>query len=192
MLSFVRIDVVTVALANIPSQIWPRLAFILSEDERVRADRFQFERNRQEHVAAHALKRLMLSDAAGRLPQDWTFEKGREGKPIVADPGGPHFNLSHCDGLVACAVSRQVAVGVDVERTSRSVPLDIAESYFSQRERRWLSSRSSRTIRDGAAEDPRRARSPRRAAPSCPLDRWPIERDLTAARSPATRSPEPS
>lgn len=137
-MSLVGLRVATVAIAAIPQTLWARLAGLLSEAEREQAARFHFERNRLEYVAAHALLRLMLSEAAGGAPGDWAFEAEPDGKPVVEGRRGPHFNLSHCQGLVACAVSAQVAIGVDVEPVDRRAPLDVAERWFAPAERAWL------------------------------------------------------
>lgn len=132
-----RIDVATVALAPVPDAHWPRLAALLSEPERRRAAAFHFEHSRREYIAAHALKRWMLSAAAGGDPRDWRFAAGPWGKPVVADRDGPHFNLSHAEGLVACALSPDVPVGIDVEPADRRAPIDVA-TRFSPDERSWL------------------------------------------------------
>ncbi len=133
------ISVATVAVGEAPEAVWQCLQAALSCDERARAVRFSFERHRREYVAAHALARLMLSEACFRRPQDLVFKAEPGGKPFLADAAHAHFNLSHCDGLVACAVSRDVAVGVDVEPTDRDVPVEIADRYFAPAERAWLS-----------------------------------------------------
>jgi 4'-phosphopantetheinyl transferase len=49
---------------------------------------------------------------------------GPHGRPELA-VAGPHFNLSHSDGLVVCVVSAQSPCGVDVQR--QPVP-DLADS----------------------------------------------------------------
>jgi 4'-phosphopantetheinyl transferase len=56
---------------------------------------------------------------------------GDDGKPQALD--GPHFNLSHTEGLALIAISRAREVGVDVERV-RPVPraVAIARRVFSQ------------------------------------------------------------
>lgn len=134
------ITVWTAALDAIPEACWPRFASLLDAGERERAARFLFERHRRQFVAAHALKRLMLSAAAGATgPADWTFEAGAHGKPKLTGKRGPHFNISHCEGLVACAVSETVEIGVDVERLERPAPLELAGHYFAAAECTLLS-----------------------------------------------------
>lgn len=41
------------------------------------------------------------------------------GKPYL--PGGPHFSISHCDGLVLLAVSELGEIGCDAERADRMI-----------------------------------------------------------------------
>src|SRR5436190_1829737 len=81
---------------------------VLESAEQVRADRFHFARDRGTFIAAHALKRKLLSWAGDLPPSDWRFIVRRSGKPQI-DPalGRPrlHFSLSHTRDLVACAVS---------------------------------------------------------------------------------------
>jgi 4'-phosphopantetheinyl transferase len=109
---------------------------LLSDDERARGDRYLFERNRHEHVVAHALKRLCLSRYAGVDPRAWRFVVGERGKPEIAEPASAlRFNLSHTDGLVACLVAEGIDVGVDVETTARRTDTDaIASRFFAEPE----------------------------------------------------------
>jgi 4'-phosphopantetheinyl transferase len=112
---------------------------LLSIDERIRADRFIFERHRRQYIFAHALLRLGLSQVAPNVdPTDWSFAAGRYGRPFVASPKTStalHFSLSHADGCVACVVSGHETVGVDVETVSRRVaPLSTALRFFAPEE----------------------------------------------------------
>ena len=112
---------------------------LLSVDERIRADRFMFERHRRQYIFAHAMLRLALSQAAPNVaPTDWSFGAGRYGRPFVAAPEAStplHFSLSHADGCVACVVSGHETVGVDVETVSRRVaPLSTALRFFAPEE----------------------------------------------------------
>ncbi|MDA9431763.1 4'-phosphopantetheinyl transferase family protein [Bradyrhizobium sp. CCBAU 51627] len=112
---------------------------LLSADERMRADRFKFERHQRQYIFAHAMLRMALSHAAPDVaPTDWLFSTGRYGRPFVAAPRQTtalHFSLSHADGCVACVVSKHEAVGVDVETVSRRVaPLSTALRFFAPEE----------------------------------------------------------
>jgi 4'-phosphopantetheinyl transferase len=53
---------------------------------------------------------------------------------------GPHFNLSHTDGLVACAVSNELELGIDVEPVNRKAPLELAKEHFAPAEQDWIAS----------------------------------------------------
>jgi 4'-phosphopantetheinyl transferase len=93
---------------------------LLSPDERARRDRLARPGDRRDFAVAHALLRRTLSLFGGRAPHEWTFVPGAAGKPSIdASPGERasrlSFNLTHCDGLVACIVALDAAVGVDAE-----------------------------------------------------------------------------
>ena len=110
---------------------------LLSSTERARHDRFRFTRNRRDYAAAHALLRMSLSRYADVRPRDWQFGELERGKPILAartDEADLAFNLSHTDGLVACAVTKGAEVGVDVEALDRIVGGGVARRFFSDRE----------------------------------------------------------
>jgi len=110
---------------------------LLSEDERSRSARFVFARDRIHFVAAHALVRRALSTYLPLRADEWRFTTNAFGRPEVAGTDVEprlRFNLSHTDGLVACAVTRGNDVGVDVETLQRGAPIDIAEDVLTQSE----------------------------------------------------------
>ena len=110
---------------------------MLSPEERQRMRKFTQASLAHVYLAAHGLKRSVLGQLTGCLPNELRFEAADRGKPLIRGPAMAtdwHFNLSHTHALVAVAASRQ-PVGIDVEDLSRQVPdLDIAKRYFSQRE----------------------------------------------------------
>jgi 4'-phosphopantetheinyl transferase len=118
--------------------MWPLIFKILDPAERANAERFRFERRRQQYVVAHGLKRLMLSAFQGLPTSAWEFYVGPHGKPLLRSFPSLHFNLSHFDGLVACAFSRTLEVGLDVERVTRDAPIELAQHYFAPEEEQWL------------------------------------------------------
>jgi len=111
---------------------------ILDRDERKRADRFRFERDRRDFIAAHALLRRMLAFHLGRPASTWQFATGAFGKPAIAESLGMpdiDFNLSHTRDLVAAAVASHGAVGIDVEKIDHAkADFDLAPTYFAPTE----------------------------------------------------------
>ena len=111
---------------------------LLTPDENERMARFVFERDRQQFLITRALVRTTLSRYADVEPADWRFIANEFGRPEVLDrPPGVEdfrFNLSHTDGLIACAVTVAREVGVDVENTNRDVTHDVAGRFFAPRE----------------------------------------------------------
>jgi len=128
---------------------------VLDRNEREAAGRFLFAEDRDAYIAAHTLLRLELGRLLQRPPESLAFQASATGKPFIANADSRlRFNLSHTRGCVAIAVSWAREVGVDVEARSRlkdTVPEDVAASFFSPHEKRWLAEpegdRSTRFLR---------------------------------------------
>ncbi len=61
------------------------------------------------------------------------YRQGNRGKPDFA--AGPwHFNLSHSEQYVCCALARE-EIGVDIQRMRQLNEMQLAERFFSQAER---------------------------------------------------------
>jgi 4'-phosphopantetheinyl transferase len=112
----------------------------LSPDDRQRVQRMRFPEGQQEQRMTRALARHALSHYLPELkPADWRFESSELGRPSVArdmpaEARRLQFNLGHSDGLVVMAVGLMPELGVDVERITEDVPLEVARRYFSTRE----------------------------------------------------------
>jgi len=91
---------------------------LLNTAEQQRATAFRFDADRTLYTAAHVFLRQTLSQHADIAPADWQFSSNAYGKPAITNHGYEElqFNLSHTQGLLACAISQSRAVGVDVER----------------------------------------------------------------------------
>lgn len=111
---------------------------IITPDENERMARFVFERDRRQFLMTRALVRTTLSRYADVSPASWRFIANEYGRPDVLDrpPGVAdlRFNLSHTDGLIACAVTVGREVGIDVENITRKVTHDIPGRFFAPRE----------------------------------------------------------
>ena len=138
-----RRDSVTVAFVRqYDAAVAARLASYLSlltDDEHERAARFAHEGDRVRFVLGRALTRTMLSACAPIAPRDWPIVIDEHGHPALGalPDAAPdlRFNLSHTEGLVACAVTVGREVGVDVEHVGRPLThQNIPERFFSTRE----------------------------------------------------------
>jgi 4'-phosphopantetheinyl transferase len=124
------------------------LEAVLSPDERERAARFRFARDRDRFTAARGYLRAVLSRYTGVEPRAIRFGYRDRGKPVLAashhvSAGGGglgiEFNVAHSADLALIAVARGRETGIDLEeiRTQRDL-LGIAERFFSRREIDWL------------------------------------------------------
>ena len=122
----------------------------LSQDERVRADRFRIATSRNQHVVGRGMARRLL----GREQIDpclIAFAIEKNGKPYVSQPVEARraFNIAHTDGLVMCGIDSQSddLLGVDVEKLDRRTDPALAKRYFSKPEIDHLENCASETDR---------------------------------------------
>lgn len=81
-------------------------------------------------VLARWIVRSTLSEHLAVSPQSIEFDFNDHGKPFVKGSKALHFNLSHCDGAVAVAISND-EVGIDVElHQRRGEPWRQAEKFM--------------------------------------------------------------
>ena len=106
----------------------------LSVDERTRAARFHFARDRARFLGGRAALRHLLAGYAGAEPHALVFAQGAHGKPAL--PGtGLEFNFSHSGGCAVLAVTRGRRVGVDVEQIrAERATLAMARRFFAPTE----------------------------------------------------------
>jgi 4'-phosphopantetheinyl transferase len=112
----------------------------LDPDERRRAARFVFARDRDRFVAGRGTLRELLARYLGRAPGELAFSYGPHGKPAVAGAARDlRFNLSHAGGLALYAVAEGRELGIDVETMRPDFATErIAERFFSPAERAAL------------------------------------------------------
>jgi 4'-phosphopantetheinyl transferase len=111
---------------------------LLAPEEHERMARLVFERDRRRFLLTRALVRTMLSRYAVVPPAAWAFIANVHGRPEILDrPRGVpdlRFNLSHTEGLIACAMTIGREVGVDVEHVQRRLTQDVAGRFFAPSE----------------------------------------------------------
>jgi 4'-phosphopantetheinyl transferase len=115
-----------------------RLGPLLAPAERARAARLARAADRDRFVVGRGLARLALATQLGIAPRDVALRTGAHGRPALAC-GTFDFNVAHSAGLVACAVARELRVGIDVEhlRVLRERHA-LVELTCAPHERAWL------------------------------------------------------
>ena len=124
------------------------LAFVqtlLSADERTRADRFRFARDRDRFVVARGMLREILGRYLDREPAALRFAYGAHGKPALAETStGLRFNLAHSGDAALFAVRWERDIGVDLEPARTDLDLgELAAIVLTPGERALLAAAPS-------------------------------------------------
>lgn len=106
----------------------------LSEDELARANRFYFEKDRRNFIAARTILREILGAYLSVSPSQLLFQYAAKGKPELSDQA-LQFNLSHSKNWAVYAISKTMPVGIDIEAIAENKEIDdIARRFFSPEE----------------------------------------------------------
>jgi 4'-phosphopantetheinyl transferase len=124
------------ATLDLPMSRVRSLEQTLAADERARAERFHFEKDRMHFIVARGLLRAILGRYLARNPHTLRFCYSQYGKPTLAreshNDASLCFNVTHSHGVALYAVSRNRAIGIDLERIRTDVACEqIAERFFS-------------------------------------------------------------
>src|SRR5690349_17506502 len=83
-----------------------QLASYLDQDERARAARFHFERDRRRSMAGRGLLRQILASYLDLAPIGVEFGYTANGKPYLLAHSELRFNVSHSADMLVVAVAR--------------------------------------------------------------------------------------
>ncbi len=116
-----------------PAETVRGMRHVLAPDERRRADRFRFERDRSRYTVGRALLRGLLARYLKTAPEELQFQYGEFRKPALRS--GPWFNLSHSGPIALYAFSATGQIGIDVELDDANFARErLAERFFSPAE----------------------------------------------------------
>lgn len=111
---------------------------LLSSDERAKAARFVFERDRNRFVVARAFLRAILGRYLDCAPSELQFSYADYGKPFLAGPYAHmnlNFNLAHSATMALYGITLGRAIGVDLEQIRPEIDIEeIASRFFSAKE----------------------------------------------------------
>lgn len=129
---------VVVARLDLEANELNMLAGFLRKEERHRANRFHYERDRRHFIVARGRLRQLLAARLNINPGSVELACGNHGKPLLAR--GPaamdwRFNVSRSRALVLFAFCRGREVGIDVEAVLPVHEADaVAAHFFSRNE----------------------------------------------------------
>ncbi len=126
------------ASLELPTSCAQSLESSLTPDERQRADRFHFDKDRRHFIVARGVLRDILSRYLATEPGQLRFRYSDYGKPaLMLTPGQPEltFNLSHSYTLALYAIAHRRQIGIDLEYIRPLADIErIAGRFFSNRE----------------------------------------------------------
>ena len=129
---------IAIARLDMRPEAVPALAQWLSAEERRRADRYDFDRDRRRFIIARARLRQLLALRLMIRPEAVELVYGAHGKPALAQRSNQtdwRFSVSHCDEMAVYAFSRGREVGIDIEAIREVRDADtIVSQFFSRSE----------------------------------------------------------
>lgn len=107
---------------------------LLSEEEKTRANRFYFERDKNNFTISRGLTRLILAKYLDINPKQIIFSQNSFGK-LYLENKKLKFNLSHTKEVLLIGLSFDTELGVDIEKIREiNVYQDIVRRFFSDNE----------------------------------------------------------
>ena len=123
---------------DLPAVQIQNLAGILSEDERMRANRFRFEQHRDRFIVGRGKLRQLLGNYLQLKSDCIIFEYSDHGKPSIVsslNQSNLQFNLSHSQNLALYAFTYQRIIGIDLEYIKDNIEYkQLAQRFFSNQE----------------------------------------------------------
>lgn len=128
------VDVWRAQLGLPPDEV-SRLSACLDDEERQRAARLRFQRDRDRFLASRGFLRHTLASYLDTPPAGVRFGYGAQGKPFLPEQPEICFNLSHTADLLVVAVATGHELGVDVEQVfSETVMNEVSGTVLSSPE----------------------------------------------------------
>ena len=101
---------------------------LVSPEQQEKITRFHFFKDAQNCLLGNVLIRSEICRTTGLSNKQLQYSTNNFGKPLLVNNLHIHFNISHTDHYIACAVSDE-SVGIDIELI-KPVDIKIAERFF--------------------------------------------------------------
>ncbi len=108
---------------------------LLAPDEKERASKFYFEKDRRKYIVARGILRMLSGSYLKEDPKEVQFVYNEYGKPAYLNYPNIKFNISHSGEMVVLGFVLDYEFGIDVEIIKNDFDiLDIAQNFFSTKE----------------------------------------------------------
>lgn len=129
--------------SNLSTELRDKLLVLLDSKELQTFERYRTEAKKNEFLIGRAMLKTILAAYLGVQPTRILFVYNAHGKPSLMElpeyrMNKPmYFNLSHSNGMIACAVTTYGPVGIDVELTTKD-HLKVMPSVFVAQEQVYV------------------------------------------------------
>ncbi len=108
---------------------------LLSEDEKERANRFRFFKDKKCFIVTRGALRLISSHYLKKEAEDIVFSYEDYGKPYFKHKTNLKFNVSHSGSRAVIGFVHHHTIGIDIEKTKNDFDtFEIAANFFSKAE----------------------------------------------------------
>lgn len=108
---------------------------LLSVDEKERASRFKFYKDKRCYVVTKGVLRLLSGSYLNKEAKSIAFEYEKYGKPKFKHNTNLNFNVSHSGDLAVIGFVYNHTIGVDIEKIKNDFEtFEIASNFFSKQE----------------------------------------------------------
>lgn len=108
---------------------------LMRKDKQERVSRYKDVIRRKCSVAGEMLVKEYIGNTLNIAPESLVILTDKSGKPYVENCP-IHFNISHCENMLACAFSEK-EIGIDIERI-RPISLNIMKRFYSEKEQKYV------------------------------------------------------
>ena len=126
------------AKLDLPDSTVQEYELLLCGQEKMKAAKYHFKRDRNRFVVGRALLKTYLAKYLNIAPSKIRICNGKNGKPYLygaVNDRDLRFNLSHSEDCALYAFARRNEIGVDIEKMQAFPEMSsLAERFFSKRE----------------------------------------------------------
>lgn len=120
---------------NLTNEEYEKRFSLMEEEKQERVKRYKDATRRKCSVAGEMLVKDYIGKALNIAPEGLKILADENGKPYIPDCP-VHFNISHCENMLAVAFSDE-EIGIDIERI-RPISLNILKRFFSREEQEYV------------------------------------------------------